>query len=351
MIEFSCPRCGEALSVPSCLEGKTEICGSCNHVVEVPSAGGSAASNGGDRARQASTFSINCPKCEGLVEVHVAMAGQKFRCPLCNRKFRIPKVETEPSEESASPADTYAGLGAAGVAAARYGEANKEALRRARSGDTAAGVPIARSPGDTGTYVGPSLSKTGEQQAVDGDEVGKTHAGLKIQASPRNVVSKVLEFYDTLEPRHVAGLEKQFTKLGGDPADLALLRALRVAMEAPEKRTFGHLAESWQLACEADEGGLLAGKKSRHYPQVSAFINRKYINRFNFLAHQIAERAKSSAEGQADDEAKAAEWMNAKSKIARGYERFSPPVPGLQHFYEQLKVYCDKQIRQLQPTG
>ena len=115
--------------------------------------------------------------------------------------------------------------------------------------------------------------------------------------------------------------------------------------------TFGKLAESWRSACEADEGGLMAGKTSRHYAQVRAFVNRRYIDRFNFLAHRVAENAKSASEAHVADEAKAAEWMNAKSKIARGYERFSPPVPGLQHFYEQLKVYCDKQIRQLQPTA
>jgi len=36
MIDFSCPQCGEALSVPACLAGQTETCPTCGTKCRVP---------------------------------------------------------------------------------------------------------------------------------------------------------------------------------------------------------------------------------------------------------------------------------------------------------------------------
>lgn len=40
MIDFKCPNCGEPMSVPTCLAGRTETCPGCGKEVAVPAGPG-----------------------------------------------------------------------------------------------------------------------------------------------------------------------------------------------------------------------------------------------------------------------------------------------------------------------
>jgi len=63
MIDFKCPECGELLSVPSSLAGKSETCPTCKHDVPVPPG------NGGEQDRLRRVFLCDTP-----AEVEVAIA-------------------------------------------------------------------------------------------------------------------------------------------------------------------------------------------------------------------------------------------------------------------------------------
>lgn len=91
MIEFNCSKCGEALSVPSSLIGRKQVCPVCGEYALVPGGKAGPADAAPKTPRRQIIF-ISCSRCSVAIGVARHHAGKKVICPKCGKKLRVPGV-------------------------------------------------------------------------------------------------------------------------------------------------------------------------------------------------------------------------------------------------------------------
>lgn len=90
-IEFVCPRCHGSLRVADDEAGTKQRCPHCQGKVRVPEpAAASAASAGAVPPGAGAAIEFLCPRCQTAITVPAAEAGARQRCPQCQGKVRVP---------------------------------------------------------------------------------------------------------------------------------------------------------------------------------------------------------------------------------------------------------------------
>ena len=113
MIEFECYKCGEALSVPSSLTGREQVCPACGAQTRVPVAKAetpnAAPGNAEPKSDRRETIWISCSRCSVAMGVARHHAGKEVLCPKCGHKVRVPRVwRTSGTDEQLNTALAYA---------------------------------------------------------------------------------------------------------------------------------------------------------------------------------------------------------------------------------------------------
>jgi len=102
--DINCPHCGGTLEVQEDWSGVETECPLCqNAFVIPPRKKPPAPAVRCVEPPPAATYSIDCPRCGGILEVQEEWAGLETNCPFCQRAFVIPPPQKTPAQPSPVP--------------------------------------------------------------------------------------------------------------------------------------------------------------------------------------------------------------------------------------------------------
>ena len=111
LLRFHCVICGAALETATCLPSQLTECGSCLHLVPIPSRVISARENAEclpvlPPGILSLEIKILCGHCDSKIRLDARLEGRSISCPICASSVHVPAWSRPPvaaSERAASP--------------------------------------------------------------------------------------------------------------------------------------------------------------------------------------------------------------------------------------------------------
>ena len=101
LLRFHCVICGAALETASCLPNQLTECGSCLHLVPIPSRVSSAWENVEclpvlPPGILSVEIKILCRQCDSKIRLDARLEGQSISCPVCASSVHVPAWSRPP---------------------------------------------------------------------------------------------------------------------------------------------------------------------------------------------------------------------------------------------------------------
>lgn len=348
MIDFTCPHCGEAMSVPASLMGQEESCPRCGRAAVIPVM--RLESTEEARHRIARVLAARAQKAAAAVPPVKPRPRRNIRQIAGSAQLQW-FLANGYSERDLFTWVASNGTDACQDCRERHGATKPLWWWRQRglpkAGGTACGrkcfcqiVPEGYAASNQFKSPGPEFVLC---QAEDACGALEWHENA-VCVTPHNIIATAIERWNNITANDLSTLEYLLLGQYPDMCERHLLYALRVSKTAETCKSPKTLASRWATASTGGgTTGLACGAASPSHALVSEFLSILYVNRFTEMMQAVLDKAATTAQKRKTAQTRVNCWTQARDRIAAVSEAFTPAPADLNVCVQQLLARCDAQ--------